>query len=48
MENTLLIQTKFQFSKEVTNFYPEILTDEAIDFIIALHEKFNNSRFELL
>ncbi|GGG45397.1 malate synthase A [Bizionia arctica] len=48
MENTLLVQSKIQFSKAVTNYYPEILTDEALEFIMALHEKFNDSRLELL
>lgn len=31
-----------------TNQYPEILTESAIDFLIALHEKFNDKRLELL
>ncbi|PWI29669.1 malate synthase A [Flavobacteriaceae bacterium LYZ1037] len=48
MENTLLIQPKFQFAKEATNYYPEILTDEALDFLIALHNAFNLKRLELL
>ena len=48
MENTVLKQTKIQFSKEVRNYYPEILTDEAFEFLTALHEKFNSVRLELL
>ena len=48
METTLLKQTKINFSKEVKNYYPEILTDEALAFIIALHEKFNTKRLQLL
>ena len=48
MEQTLLKQTKINFSKEVNNYFPEILTDEALDFLIALHEKFNSKRLKLL
>ncbi|AXO81579.1 malate synthase A [Olleya aquimaris] len=48
MENTLLKQSKITFSRDVTNYYPEILTDEALVFLTALHEKFNNRRLELL
>ncbi|QRM90067.1 malate synthase A [Lacinutrix sp. WUR7] len=48
MENTLLKQTKIQFAKSVKNYYPEILTDNALAFITALHEKFNSKRLELL
>ncbi|WP_289046655.1 malate synthase A [uncultured Olleya sp.] len=48
MENTLLKQPKITFSRDVTNYYPEILTDEALVFLTALHEKFNNRRLELL
>ena len=48
MESKLLKQSKINFSNEVTNYYPEILTDEALVFITALHEKFNTKRLELL
>ncbi|HLV15478.1 MAG TPA: malate synthase A [Xanthomarina sp.] len=48
MENTVLLQEKLQFSSIVTEFYPEILTKEALKFIKALHDKFNDSRLELL
>jgi malate synthase len=48
MESTQLKQSKINFSKEVTNYYPEILTDEALLFITELHEKFNQKRLELL
>ncbi len=48
MDNTTLAQSKLQFTKDVTQFYPEVLTDEAIAFLIALHKKFNAKRFELL
>ncbi len=48
MENTLLKQSKIQFANEVKNYYPEILTDDALDFITILHEQFNAQRLELL
>jgi len=48
MENTLLKHYKMNFSTEVTNYYPDILTEEAMTFIIALHEKFNARRLSLL
>jgi malate synthase len=48
MESTYLKQSKINFSKEVNNYYPEILTDEALTFITALHEKFNAERLSLL
>ena len=41
MEHTTLKLPNLNFSKEVKNYYPEILTDEALNFITALHEKFN-------
>lgn len=48
MHNTTLTQSKLQFSQEVKQHYPEVLTDEAKAFLIALHEKFNAKRLELL
>ncbi|MCB7479821.1 malate synthase A [Christiangramia sediminis] len=48
MENTTLKSSDLNFAKEVTNHYPEILTDEALDFLVALHEKFNTQRLSLL
>ena len=48
MEETLLQQSKIQFANEVKNYYPEILTDEALQFITALHEQFNSKRIALL
>ena len=48
MENTLLKTPQITFSKDVTNYYPEILTDDALAFLSALHEKFNPERLELL
>jgi malate synthase len=38
METKFLKQSKINFSKEVNNYYPEILTDEALNFLTALHE----------
>jgi malate synthase len=37
-----------QLSTETNHHYPEILTDEAIDFLTDLHQKFNNKRLSLL
>lgn len=48
MENNILSLPKIQYSKDVKNYYPEILTDEALEFLSALHEKFNQGRLELL
>ncbi|MDC8004435.1 malate synthase A [Aureisphaera galaxeae] len=48
MEQTVLQQPKIGFARTVTNYYPEVLTDEALAFITALHEKFNAQRLLLL
>ena len=48
MEDTLLKQPKISFSENVTNYYPEILTDEALLFLSELHKNFNSKRLELL
>ena len=48
MEHTPLKLPDLNFSKEVKNYYPEILTDDALNFIAALHEKFNARRLSLL
>lgn len=48
MSHKQLIQQKVSFSKDVTNYYPEILTDEALNFLTTLHEQFNEERLELL
>jgi malate synthase len=34
METKFLKQSKINFSKEVNNYYPEILTDEALNFLL--------------
>ena len=36
------------FSKSIENTYPEILTEEALDFIKQLHLKFDDDRLQLL
>jgi len=48
MENVLLKKTKIQFTEQVKNYYPEILTDGALEFILALHNNFNAERLALL
>ena len=48
MENKTLNMPVVQFSAEVKNYYPEILTDEALEFLGVLHEKLNDSRLKLL
>ena len=48
MENVLLKKTKIQFTDQVKNYYPEILTDDALAFISALHKNFNATRLSLL
>ena len=48
MQHTLLKAPKINYSKDVNNYYPEILTEEARNFLGALHEKFNAKRLALL
>jgi len=48
MENTHLKQSKLNFSKDVINYYPDILTDEALHFLTLLHEKFNSESIRLI
>lgn len=48
MYTKTLTASKLQFSKDVTQYYPEVITDEAMTFLIELHEKFNAKRLELL
>lgn len=48
MEETLIANTQLQFSDSVENYFPEILTDGALEFLIALHQKFNKPRLQLL
>ncbi|MGB4974961.1 MAG: malate synthase A [Cyclobacteriaceae bacterium] len=48
MEQTLSETSKIAFSSEVNHHYPEILTEEALAFVAALHQKFNAERLALL
>ncbi|MGI9530889.1 malate synthase A [Lutimonas sp.] len=48
MENVLLNKKVIQFTDEVKNYYPNILTEEALAFIAALHAKFDQQRLDLL
>ncbi|WP_350287256.1 malate synthase A [uncultured Croceitalea sp.] len=48
MEETLIARSALQFSNEVTNYYPDLLTDDAITFIIALQRRFDKRRRYLL
>ncbi|WP_291965981.1 malate synthase A [Maribacter sp.] len=48
MENTILKHPKIQFANQVQHYYPEILTDNALAFLTALHENFNEKRLQLL
>jgi malate synthase len=48
METKTLKTPILKFSKDVKNYYPEILTDDALNFIAALHERFNGERLSLL
>lgn len=48
MENIALKLYKLNFSKDVSNYYPDILTEDALNFLTALHENFNASRNILL
>jgi len=36
------------FSEDVKNSYEDILTNDAMDFLVQLHKKFNSKRLELL
>jgi malate synthase len=48
MNYTVATPDQLTFSEEVVQFYPNILTEEALEFIKQLHKKFNNERLELL
>lgn len=48
MAHTLLKTAQITFSDDVTNHYPEILTDDALGFLAELHENFNDERLKLL
>lgn len=48
MKKNILKLQKIIYSKDVNNYYPEILTDDALAFITTLHEKFNAKRVSLV
>ncbi|MCY2687429.1 malate synthase A [Salinimicrobium sp. TH3] len=48
METKTLKIPSLKFSRDAKNYYPEILTDDALTFIAALHERFNGERLFLL
>jgi malate synthase len=41
-------EQKFRITNGITEQYPEILTDKAMEFLTELHQKFNNRRLSLL
>ncbi len=48
METTFLTKHKTEFAPQVQQYYPEILTDEVMDFLVTLHERFDDQRLALL
>ena len=42
------LTSEFAIAQNIQQTYPDILTPEAIEFLLALHEKFNSRRLELL
>ncbi|WP_010519281.1 malate synthase A [Croceivirga radicis] len=48
MEQAIMTTSEIQFADNVNNYYPELLTDKALEFLIALHAKFNKTRLQLL
>lgn len=48
MKNKALKPPEITFSKDVNNYYPEVLTNQALNFLSALHETFNAKRLDLL
>ncbi|MCA0133468.1 malate synthase A [Winogradskyella alexanderae] len=48
MEYLVAIPDHVSFSKDVDQYYPNILTEEALTFIRELHKKFNTQRIQLL
>ncbi|MEL7268716.1 MAG: malate synthase A [Bacteroidota bacterium] len=48
MENTMISPADLQFAKGVTQYYPELLIDGALEFVVDLHQKFNRERIQLL
>jgi len=48
MEFTAATTTDLKFKETVTNTYPELLTEDALNFLKELHRQFNNKRLRLL
>ena len=48
MEISVTTQQNITFSPQVKNVYPQLLTEEALEFLSALHQKFNSKRLALL
>ncbi len=48
METQTNLSQKINFSKEVRNYHPEILTDGALTFLEVLQDRFNDRRLTLL
>ncbi|MBV7268022.1 malate synthase A [Winogradskyella luteola] len=48
MEFIITTPDQVTFSKEVNRYYPNILTEDALQFIKELHIKFNEQRLDLL
>jgi malate synthase len=49
MQNIIeTVVSRITFSGEIKNYYKDILTDEALNFLTSLHEKFNDRRLDLL
>jgi malate synthase len=48
MKNTLIKKPKILFAHHVKNYYPEILSADALEFITSLHENFDAKRLDLL
>ncbi|MDO5979006.1 malate synthase A [Flavivirga spongiicola] len=48
MQNILTKQSKVQFERGMNNYFPEVLTGDALAFISKLHENFNDKRLQLL
>ncbi len=44
----MVAQKGLRFRESVTNHYPEILTIQAQEFLVALHNRFNSKRIQLL
>ena len=48
MENKLLENQEIRFSRDVKNYYTKILTNESLNFLYALHVRFNSNRLKLI